>query len=115
MPEQMPFIGREKELIRIEQLVKDWGTRRVLCIHGEGGVGKTRLLQEIRKQHTDNPRLLVANIIDFDDRALHIIENVERQIMQNLGAKAIETYIRKRLDWHKMKLAGVSTEKLNQQ
>lgn len=115
MSEQMPFIGREKELTKIEQLINDWGTRRVLFIHGEGGVGKTRLLQEIHKQHPNNPRLLVADIIDFDDRAFHIIENVERQIMQNLDTKALETYIRKRLDWHKMKLADVSAEKLNQQ
>lgn len=117
MPDQIAFIDREDELEKIKALIHDWGTSRVLCLHGEGGVGKTRLLEEVQTRYrgsTDTP-LLVSDIIDFDDRTLHVIENVERRIMQNLGAEAFEIYSRKLLDWHKIKQARVSTEELDEQ
>lgn len=59
MFEQTPFLGRDKELTEIDQLIKQWGTRQILCIHGNGGIGKTRLLQEIRSTYAkpENQRL----------------------------------------------------------
>ena len=50
MPEQVSFIGRETELARVKQLITKWGTCRVLCVFGDGGIGKTRLLQEVRRR-----------------------------------------------------------------
>jgi tetratricopeptide (TPR) repeat protein len=114
MATPIPFIGRVEELQKIEGLIKEWDTCRVLCIHGEGGVGKTRLLEEIHKQpgqHSDAP-LLVAQIIDFDDRTLHVVENIERQIMRNLSAEAFDIYSQQLHDWYKMKVADVSAEAL---
>ncbi|MBN1220487.1 MAG: tetratricopeptide repeat protein [Anaerolineae bacterium] len=115
MPEQVPFVGRKNELNQVEGLIEARGTRRVLCIQGDGGVGKTRLLQEVRQRYIDKAGLLMGDIIDFDDRALHVIENVERQVMQNLGLEAFEKHTNQRLDWYRMKQAGVSSEKLEQE
>lgn len=116
MSDQIAFIGRTNELQKIEKFIGKWDTCCVLCIHGEGGVGKTRLLEEISHLYRGKigERLSVSNIIDFDDRALHVIENVERQIMQNLGAEALETYSRKLLDYQKMKLSDVSRDVLEE-
>lgn len=51
MTAQVPFIDRDKELALIEEAIGEWGTRRIICIQAEGGIGKTRLLQEVQKRH----------------------------------------------------------------
>ncbi len=73
MQKQVPFINREDELALIDKLIKEWGTFRILCIEAPGGIGKTRLLQEVRKRYmtSDDTSLLITDIIDFDDRRLH--------------------------------------------
>ena len=117
MSGQMPFIGREKELAEIKRLIEEEGTRRVLCINGVGGIGKTRLLTEIYHQYAGNPHnyLLVTNILDFDNRVLHLPENLERQIAQQLDEATFEPYLRNLLDWRKMEAVGVSREGLEKQ
>jgi len=51
MSEHVPFIGREKELAFIEKLINDEsGKSYFVFINGDGGIGKTRLLQEIHKK-----------------------------------------------------------------
>lgn len=67
---RMPFIGRHIELNQIDEVIQQWDTRQVICLHGPGGIGKTRLLEEICLQHKPNNSLLTASIIDFDDLAL---------------------------------------------
>jgi ABC-type sugar transport system substrate-binding protein/tetratricopeptide (TPR) repeat protein len=52
MVQQVPFIDREDELASIEAAIEDWGARRVLCISGPGGIGKTRLMQEVRRRYS---------------------------------------------------------------
>ena len=48
MPKPVTFIGRENELAAIRRLLLDFGTSRFLFISGDGGIGKTRLLRELR-------------------------------------------------------------------
>src|SRR5512145_1092695 len=57
---QMPFIDREEELALIDRIVGEWGTRRVICIQAGGGVGKTRLLQEVRNRYLGSGATLFA-------------------------------------------------------
>ena len=112
---RMPFIGRHIELNQIDEVIQQWDTRQVICLHGPGGIGKTRLLEEICLQHKPNNSLLTASIIDFDDLALFLPENIERQIAERLSPEIFEPYLRSLLDWRKMEEAGVSTDALEQQ
>ncbi|MCP4347135.1 MAG: tetratricopeptide repeat protein [Desulfobacterales bacterium] len=91
MIQQVPFINREKESDHIEELTDQWGTRRILCIEAEGGIGKTRLIQEMmirieRNRERDNP-LIISEIIDFDDHTLQIPINLLRRFAEILDEK----------------------------
>jgi predicted ATPase len=59
MAEEIPFIGREDELARLDALIRQWGTLQVVCISGPGGIGKTRLLQEVRQRATSFESLIL--------------------------------------------------------
>jgi len=119
MADRVPFINREDELAQIEGLVGEWGTRRALCIHGPGGIGKTRLIQEVRQRYAEGgdkeAPLLVTDTIDFDDRSFHISENVGRRIAAMLGESAFEPYLRRLTDYRKMQMTGISQERLTQE
>ncbi|MBI5933481.1 MAG: ATP-binding protein [Chloroflexi bacterium] len=116
MNARMPFIAREDELKKIESLINERGTRRILWIQGPGGSGKTRLLEEVCTRFLRQlGGSLSSGIIDFDDRILHVPENLERVIAQNLGEQAYAQYLSEIQDWRKMQDAGVSPEALNRQ
>jgi len=116
MNTRMPFIARDVELKRIEMLIKETETRRVLWIQGPGGSGKTRLLEEVCIRFLDrSDSQLPTGIIDFDDRILHVPENLERIIAQKLGEQAYDQYLSEMQDRRKMQDAGVSPEALNRQ
>jgi AAA+ ATPase superfamily predicted ATPase len=82
MPKQVSFVGRKDELRQIEDLIRETDRSAVLCISGEGGIGKTRLLQEVHKRWHDEKvqgyPLLVAGIVDFDDPSIQ--GNVPQQL-----------------------------------
>src|SRR5262245_16982619 len=42
------FVGRRRELAEFDEAVAGRSPRRVLFVHGEGGIGKTSLLLELR-------------------------------------------------------------------
>lgn len=46
-----PFIGRIQDLQWFERRLKAWKQRNVVCLGGDGGVGKTRLLREISERY----------------------------------------------------------------
>ena len=109
MTEMMPdfFIGREEQLALLGDLLgAPLGSRRVLLVHGPGGIGKTKLLQEIYKRQEEYVRLLggpllFTKTIDFDDISLRLILNVAQRIVEELGKEwfgdylsARDTYIR---------------------
>ncbi|MGB0384093.1 MAG: tetratricopeptide repeat protein [Ardenticatenaceae bacterium] len=116
MFQQMPFIGREDELEQIDNLIKEWGTRRVLCIDGLGGIGKTRLLAEIQGLYTNYEEipLLVTDILDFDERSLHLAENIESQMASQLDKQAFGPYLHRLVDLRKIAAAGVSAQTLKE-
>ena len=116
METRMPFIAREFELNKIETLIKEKGTRRVLWIQGPGGSGKTRLLEEVAARFLGHPGMsLSTGIIDFDDRILHVPENLERVIAQKLGEESYGQYLKEMQDWRTMQNSEVSAEALNRQ
>jgi tetratricopeptide (TPR) repeat protein len=108
MTKPMTFIGRQQELAQIDSLINAWDTRRVVFINGGGGIGKTRLLQEIYARHRLNARLCVAEIIDLDDPNLNTSESVGQRIADLVGVRRFAPYQELLRDWHKMERAGVS-------
>lgn len=112
MAEQVPFINREVELGRIEALIEERGTRRVLCIQAPGGIGKTRLLQEVQERHAEDAHII--GIIDFDDLALRIPRNVELAIVRQLGSAVLDPYLQSLQEYYRMRGEGVSPGRLAQ-
>jgi tetratricopeptide (TPR) repeat protein len=92
MAEFMEFIGRKKEVTDIDNFITMTPVHAVVFVRGAGGLGKTRLLQEIHRSYAKNSEILAADIIDFDDRYLHTFEGLEIKIAQELG---IETQVAK--------------------
>ncbi|MCP4350707.1 MAG: ATP-binding protein [Desulfobacterales bacterium] len=112
----LEIIGRDKELSLIEKLLKEWDTRRILCISGAGGIGKTRLLQEIRcRFKTDNNEhlyLLIADIMDFDNPIFHNTHNFSLEIARQLGEIKFESYQKELLSLREMEMVEYSQERL---
>jgi tetratricopeptide (TPR) repeat protein len=107
MTRQVPFINREDELAQIEALIGDWRTQRVvLCIHAPGGIGKTRLLQEVREQYAKDA--LIIGIIDFDDLALRIPGNLEFTIAKQIGREVFSVYLESLQAYHQAREEGGS-------
>src|SRR3954447_16523748 len=54
------FVGRRRELVRIDQLL-DAPVGRVILLHGPGGIGKSALLREIARhaRRHDRPTYLI--------------------------------------------------------
>lgn len=115
--EKVAFIDRASEMRQIEGLIADWGVRHVLCIHGEGGIGKTRLLQEVRERwRRETARLVVTEVLTFDDRTLRIPENLRERLAGMLGKENFEPYRRRLMDYQKMMMkADLSMERLEQE
>jgi tetratricopeptide (TPR) repeat protein len=116
MTKQVPFINRVEALRQIDEAIGEWGTRKIICIQALGGIGKSRLLQEVYQTYAGRAgggnALLVADIIDFDDPAFYISLNLARKIAQTLDERTFAPYFQAFLDWRKMELAGVSSEGL---
>lgn len=114
----IPFVGRQNELAYIDNLICEWGTRRLLCIDGPAGVGKSYLLREVRQRHTcgtsEKIPMLLTDIIDFDDSSLSTLQNIQCKIVRTLGERIFEPYLRVLLNWRKMELGGAGVEQLRQ-
>jgi len=117
MDRQISFIGREKEVSLIDKLIGTKYTRYVICIHAAGGIGKSRLIREIFNSYSTSEieNLIVTEILDFDDISLLIPENMRRKISQMLGQEHFTSYLRSEVDYRKIQVVGVSTERLEEE
>lgn len=87
------FIGRLQELQHIDSRINAFGTFHVVCIEGEGGVGKTRLLQQVLRIYgASSPALQVCEIVDFDERALQSPQNLGFRLAERVGLKYFKQY-----------------------
>src|SRR5882762_7596440 len=48
------FVAREEELVEIHRTLRGDGSRRIVVLHGLGGIGKTQLAVAYAKRHKDN-------------------------------------------------------------
>ena len=115
MNSQMTFIDRIEELAVIDNTVAQWGVTNWVFISGNGGIGKTRLVQEIRRLYTRSEtthgNLSSTEIIDFDDLDYHLPQNIGRKIAEDLGESHFTDYLDMLSDLKKMERAGVSQER----
>lgn len=100
------LVGRTKEREAIRQAAQS-GVR-VVYIEGDGGIGKTRLLDEVDRFVQDlQPRPVVLGIVDFYDTTMHgslaLEETLARQMQQQAGGQreAIQTFL-STLDQYRM-------------
>lgn len=97
MDNTVPFIGRKKEFDLISKEILDWNALSVFCLEAVGGIGKTRILQEIPRYFSDilqKELYEVLPIIDFDDRK-HLDENnIWREIANRLGRKGFTNFFK---------------------
>ncbi len=117
MNNKVPFIGRKNEIEQITKLAHMNGTRHVLGIQGEGGVGKTSILtktHEILLKEQNSILITITDIIDFDAPELQTDDmlNLEAKLISNLGLAPFKLYSRQVEEYRRMKNSGVSTQVL---
>lgn len=81
----VPIVGRQSELELIDHLIDEKTSQPILCIEGVGGIGKTRLLQEVGRLYNNVPTLKIVGILDFDDLALATGPSISSKIIEILG------------------------------
>ncbi len=110
------FINREEEISEIERCMGEWGTLRILFITGEGGVGKTTLLEHLLHlwphERQERARVLITERLDFDDSSLHVSESLGREVATQLGRDGFDEYLDRLLDWRKLEMSGISKARL---
>ena len=115
------FVGREEKLALIgDLLAAPWGSRRVLLVHGLGGVGKTRLLQEIYRRREEYTRtlgdaFLFTNVFDFDEVSLRLALNWEQRLVEELGQGWFREYLTARDTYIRFELLGADPDLLREQ
>jgi tetratricopeptide (TPR) repeat protein len=90
----IPFIGRESEINHIHRVInsnRNYST--CIFIDGKGGVGKTRLLNQILKDFSSNNNIFISEIIDFDNTEYHLVQNIMHKLMLQIGSTFFDQYI----------------------
>ena len=82
---RVDFIGRIKELEIIESSLKKEKEKCLISIEGIGGIGKTRLLEEIYKRFSTKYK--VCKVIDFDNNVFQIQGTIISHIAKELQDK----------------------------
>lgn len=83
--ETFTFINRKQELRLFSEYLSSDVTQ-VISLVGDGGLGKTRLLQELRKQLVSNSvrSFHFVPVIDFDDLEFHYSNSIAFHIIDSL-------------------------------
>lgn len=119
MSAKLDFINRNVEIAVIERLIAEHDTLRYLCIEGEGGIGKTRLLQHVHDTYSREAGrgtdVLITPRIDFSAPEMRVSENLEKRIAIELGEVPFGPYFDSQVDRRKMEMAGVSRDRLREE
>lgn len=86
------FLGRTEELALLAQVMASTSERSVVVISGPGGIGKTRLLQELSVASRAIPGVRMLEIVDFDLPIYEIPQIIDRTIARQLPAALFAPY-----------------------
>ena len=90
------FVGRKTELAEIHKALSGNGSRRVVVLHGLGGIGKTQLSVAYAKQHKDDySAIFWLNIKDEDSLKqsfLKVAKGISRGYPSALRLSKAETH-----------------------
>ncbi len=93
------FVGREDELRLFENMLNNpRGEPRVLFIRGDGGIGKTKLLEQMLALAKGRAGVLVGGLIDAYSTEHRHIDGIQRTIIDRLGEQHFESYLQPRGD-----------------
>ena len=83
---RIPLIGREQELVHLEAFLRAPGSERHFVYYwAYGGLGKTRLLEELQRiVKKAGPRFYFSGIIDLYHTDTHTTSDLERIIVEGL-------------------------------
>jgi tetratricopeptide (TPR) repeat protein len=107
------FVGRERERAAFRELLDPESKQNVLYIHsgGEGGIGKTWLLQKIIGENKANPDILMTDpLIDFYHTENRRTSGVRRSIIDRLGEAPFEEFRKAEEEFNQARRRGLSAE-----
>jgi len=83
------FTGREKEIARFRTCLNQLNDRKILYIHGEGGIGKSTLLEKFEQICKDEEIPVAIINIHVEKGISPILQSISKQF-NNLGVKTKE-------------------------
>ncbi len=111
------LVGRKRELAALRSAIDAQGTSRYLYFVGEGGMGKTRLLEEvpiILRDCTNRDTYQLGQILDFYHVDFHSGSSIERTIMSELDPDKshFRTYRQTRVQYETLLKEGAASQQL---
>ncbi|EFZ04211.1 heterokaryon incompatibility protein [Metarhizium robertsii] len=82
VPEIHNFVAREREIAEVRRAISSDGSRRVVIIHGLGGIGKTQLTVAYTKRYRDEHSAIFWFNIKDEASIKQSFTKVARQILQ---------------------------------
>ncbi|QTA83762.1 AAA family ATPase domain-containing protein, tetratricopeptide repeat-containing protein [Desulfonema limicola] len=109
------FVGREKEMQVIEKAINsdlsDKNYFRIVNIQGQGGIGKTSILREVKERLKDNNNILTTSIIDFFDIATNTKIGFLDELNSLLPIKTtaqFKEYRKAKANFYEVEAAGIT-------
>jgi tetratricopeptide (TPR) repeat protein len=87
------FLGRTEELALLGRAISSTSERAIVVVSGPGGIGKTRLLQELSRVGRTIPGVRVVEIIDFDLPTYEIPQIIDRTIARQFPPGTFAPYL----------------------
>lgn len=117
MPNKIEFVNRRKEIEEIVDLACGTETNSVLLIEGSGGIGKTRLLDQISTEleNVKNIGFFIPDVIDFDDPILRTDSGIELRLIRLLDQNSSSLILKAMNELWQMEKRGDSPESLKAQ